>query len=136
MVSLREHMAMAMGSPPGAFDDCFSRADLWLVQPPAGLAPPVWDVVCLAALSALDSGRQQVVMAGRRVRRALTSAEVLRVSVSVVADFWGLLQSFVSLGLRPKGWAEVPTHHPFLSRADDCMLLVLPDDVGSPPPSP
>jgi hypothetical protein len=136
--ALRENMAMAMlGSPPDTADDCFSRADLWLVQPPAGLAPPVWDVVCLAALSALDSGRQQVIMTGLRVRRALTSAEVMRISVSVIADFWGRLQSYVSLGLRPKAWATVPAHHPFLSRgAGDCVLLVLPDDVGSPPPSP
>ena len=28
-----------------------------LVRQPAGLAPTVWDVVCLAAMSALDFGR-------------------------------------------------------------------------------
>ena len=56
---------------------------------------------------------------------------------TVIADFWGRLQSYASLGLRPKAWATVPAHHPFLSRgAGDCVLLVLPDDVGSPPPSP
>ena len=43
---------MAMGAEPESGDACFTRADLWLVQLPAGLAPPVWDVVCLAALSA------------------------------------------------------------------------------------
>ena len=89
--------AMAMGAEPESGDACFTHADLWLVQLPAGLAPPVWDVVCLAALSALDLGRQQVVMAGVRAGRALTSSQVLRISVSVISDFWGRLQSFDSL---------------------------------------
>ena len=88
-----------MGAVPDLGDECFTRADLWLVQPPAGLAPPVWDVVCLAAFSVLDLGRQQVVMAGVRAGRALTSSQVLRVSVSFISDFWGRLQSFVSLGM-------------------------------------
>ena len=38
-------------------------------------APPVWDVLCLAALPALDLGRQQVVMAGVRAGRPLTSSD-------------------------------------------------------------
>lgn len=49
-------------TPPYTFvfvDVCYTRADLWLVKPPAGLVLPVWGVVCpigLSALSALDFG--------------------------------------------------------------------------------
>ena len=41
------------------------------MRPPAGLAPPVCDVVCLASMSALDFGRQRMVMAGLAARAKL-----------------------------------------------------------------
>ena len=101
------------------------------------LAPPVWDVVCLAAISALDFGRQRMVMAGLAARAKLPSARVLSIGLAVVADFWGRLQTFVTLGIRPKGWDTVPSAHPFISRAvGDGMVLRLPYDADSPPPSP
>ena len=65
------------------------RAALWLVQPPPGLSPPVWDVVCLAALSAMDLGRQRVVMAGLAAGATLPGATVSAVGAAVVADLWG-----------------------------------------------
>ena len=126
-----------MGAPPEDALSVFPRAALWLVRPPAGVVQPVWDVVCLAALSAMDLGRQRVVMAGLAARCALPSAQVLRIGTSVVADFWGRLQSFVSLGVRPSDWDSVPLAHPFLARTRaDGMVLCLPPDLDSPPPSP
>jgi hypothetical protein len=128
---------MAMGALPEDSLQSFDRAELWLVCPPAGLAQPVWDVVCLAALSAMDMGRQRVIMAGLAAKATLPSARVLAIGVAVTADFWGRLQTFVSLGIRPRGWDTVPADHPFLARGlDDRMVLVLPADVASPPPSP
>ena len=62
---LRESMGMAMGAHPEDSLGVFARACLWLVRPPPRLAPPVWDVVCLAALSAMDLGRQRIVVAGQ-----------------------------------------------------------------------
>lgn len=76
-------------------------------------------------------------MVGLPAGTVLPSARVLAIGVEVVADFWGRLGNFVSLGIPPRGWDAVPATHPFLARgAGDRMVLVLPDDVGSPPPSP
>ncbi len=114
-LALRESMGLAMGALPEGALSVFPRTDLWLVRPPAGLVQPVWDVVCLAALSAMDLGRQRVVMAGLEAWR-LPSAQVLRIGTSVVADFWGRLQTFVSLGVRPPEWDSIPLAHSFLAR--------------------
>ncbi|PNW72729.1 hypothetical protein CHLRE_15g638955v5 [Chlamydomonas reinhardtii] len=35
-----------------------TRNQLWLVQAPPGLSQAVWDIVCLAAVAALEYGRQ------------------------------------------------------------------------------
>ena len=89
--ALHDTLGMAMWAPPDASLDTFARADWWLVRPPGGCAmgqcigrlarsrrvqlTPItpadgkhfaaagqeWDVVCFAALSATDVGRQQVV---------------------------------------------------------------------------
>lgn len=37
-----------------------SRQQLWLMLPPPGVHKPVWHVVCLAALSAMDHGHRQL----------------------------------------------------------------------------
>ena len=135
--ALREAMGMALGAAPEDSLDAFDRASLWLVCPPAGITQPVWDVVCLAALSAMDTGRQRVIMAGLAAQHTLPPVQVLAIGLEVVAGFWGRLQSFVSLGLRPAGWDMVPPGHPFLARGvGDRVVLVPPPDVGSPPPSP
>jgi hypothetical protein len=136
---LRESMGMAVGALPEDSLGVFARADLWLVRPPPGLAPPVWDVVCLAALSAMDMGRQRIVMAGRGLpaEAPLPSHRVLAIGLEVVADFWGRLQAFASLGVRPSGWDAVPSGHVFLSRGVGGRIdVVLPYDAASPPPSP
>ncbi len=66
----------------------------------------------------------------------LPSRRVLAIGLEVVADFWGRLQAFASLGVRPRGWDAVPSGHVFLSRgAGDRIDVVLPYDAASPPPS-
>ena len=105
---------MALGAAPEDSLDAFDRASLWLVCPPAGITQPVWDVVCLAALSAMDTGRQRVIMAGLAAQHTLPPVQVLAIGLEVVAGFWGRLQSFVSLGLRPAGWDMVSLAIPSL----------------------
>ncbi|PNW74745.1 hypothetical protein CHLRE_12g511902v5 [Chlamydomonas reinhardtii] len=47
------------------------------------------------------------------------------------------LSAFSREELWPKGWDAVPFAHPFMSRAvADGMVLRLPYDADSPPPSP
>ena len=89
------------------------RAALWLVQCPDGLCSVVWDVVCLAALSAMECGRRSAVA---RVQDQPLAAVLQRASARAVTDFWGRLASFVALRKAPDSWADVPVDHPFVGR--------------------
>jgi hypothetical protein len=89
------------------------RAALWLVLCPDGLCPVVWDVVCLAALSAMERGRRAAVSASAA---AAGAAAARRAAAEAVADFWGRLASFVALRVAPASWADVPPDHPFVGR--------------------
>ncbi|PNG99909.1 hypothetical protein TSOC_014302 [Tetrabaena socialis] len=68
----------------------------------------VWDVVCLAALSAMEFGRR------------LLYRRIIRVSAETVADFWARLRGFAAMGLPPRG----------------SVIFCGPPDVDSPPASP
>jgi hypothetical protein len=136
-LSLREHLGLLLGAPVGALGSAFSRAELWLVRPPLGVAPPVWDVVCLAALSALDVACQRAVMSRKATGVPLSSGARAALQAATVSAFWGRLQSFASLGVVRRNWDVVPTQHPFLARgANGGVVLVPPPDFESPPPSP
>ena len=129
-VSLREVISEALG--PGV---PLSRLQLWLVRPPVDVAAPVWDVVCLAAIAALESGRQTLYAGRDTVPRARLRRKVCAV---VVSDFWSRLAAFVAAGLTPRGWDRVPACHPFLARSHAGGLVFCgpPDDTASPPASP
>ena len=130
---LREQMGVMLGAAGGAELAAVSRAQLWLVCAPAGVQQPVWDVVCLAAVAALDVGRQRLyAVRGGRSQRAPVSA-VRRVGASVVADIFARLRSFAALGLVPRGWRDVPQEHPFLAcSASGGVVFRGPPDVGDP----
>jgi hypothetical protein len=89
------------------------RATLWLVLCPDGLCPVVWDVVCLAALSAMERGRRSAVSASAAAAGAPAAQRAAAVAVT---DFWGRLASFVALRVAPVSWADVPPDHPFVGR--------------------
>jgi hypothetical protein len=105
--AVRSALSAVLGAP-------LSRAQLWLLHCPAGLEQSVWDVVALAALSALEVGR-------RRLRGGATPAVV---HAHVVGDFWGRLRSFVALGKAPASWTSVSPLHPFVGRAADGSLVL------------
>ena len=97
-----------------------SRAQLWLVQAPERLDAAVWDVVCLAALSAMEFGRRRLA-----VGRGLVGAVPVAVAAAgAVADFWGRLSGFVALRVVPRGWGSVPADHPFLGRVSGASLVL------------
>ena len=87
------------------------RQHLWLACPPAShVQQCVWDVVVLAALSAIEAGRRYL-----HANHASDPAAVCaRAKVKAVADFWSRLQDFASLGLPRKGWSGVGSAHPLL----------------------
>ena len=77
--------------------------NVWLGYPPLGVHAGVWDVVCLAAIVAMDSGRRRLAKHGpacgcdaeaklRLVQSAARQATV---------RFWDLLQDFCALSIPP-----------------------------------
>lgn len=109
------------------------RAHLWLVQPPTnGIKQPVWDVVCLAAVAALEKGRQALYGARRGRCGTAPVACVRRVGCRVIADFASRLWSFAALGARPRGWEVVSGTHVFLgSSASGRVVCRVPLDADS-----
>lgn len=92
-----------------------SRAEMWLAQTPLGVEQCVWDVVVLAAITAMEQGRRfmAAAMAGEAQEPpgpALSERAITR----VVVEFWGRLRGFAALGLPKKGWGQVGPRHPFL----------------------
>ena len=131
-VCLRDVVAECLGAHGG-----LACRHLWLALPPPAVSPPVWDVVCLAAVAALERGRQ--LLFPRRVagEAVVGFAVCCRVSAAVVSDFWSRLAAFAAWGRPPRGWTSVPVVHPFLSRSPTGGVRFSgPPDTASPPASP
>jgi hypothetical protein len=75
----------------------------------------VWDVVVLAAITAMEQGRRFMAaqLAGDPPENpgpSLTERAISR----VVVEFWGRLRGFAALGMPRRGWGQVGPRHPFL----------------------
>lgn len=119
-VAVRAELAREVGGP-------VTRADLWLARPPQGVAAPVWDVVCLAAVEAIERGRWSLAKgpaADDAVAAALPASGVHAAGVVAVASFWGALADFAALETAPRGWGGVAPDHPFLGRSVSNHLVL------------
>jgi hypothetical protein len=122
-------------TPPGGPAPTLTRANLWLLQPPPGVQPEAWCVVCLAALQAmwqhrLLSGKPPYALkrvpppaahaCGARAarRRRLSDARTAAVvahAAAAVDTFWGHLEDFAVCGSHRGAWRRHwPADHPFL----------------------
>ena len=92
------------------------RQHLWLAQPPTGeLHQGVWDVVCVAALNAMDKARVTMWARQSEQHQAPSAALADAAGKQAVAHFWALLADFCGLNMAPQRWqAEVSDEHPFL----------------------
>ncbi|PNW80320.1 hypothetical protein CHLRE_07g312701v5 [Chlamydomonas reinhardtii] len=86
-----------------------TRNQLWLVQAPPGLSQAVWDIVCLAAVAALEYGRQRLYACRDAADRTAEVAVVRRIGVEVIADFWSRLAAFVSCSASVLLWLRRAT---------------------------
>ena len=128
--AVRSSIAAAL--PPQATGFC--RSSVWLCIPPKAVHRGVWQVVCMAAVSAMDHGRRQLwrlvkraeerraaagkaaeAAAARRRQHTLLqlwhtqplldlTSLTAQAARFAVADFWGRLASFAALGLAPGNW--------------------------------
>lgn len=124
------------------------RDQLWLARVPRvppgrpALHPPLWAVVCLAALCAMDYSRRSMQRPGgarappggaRRTPapQPLSLEERLaQLRGALRARFWDLLVDFATAANYPRGWAdavaswEAPSSHPFFGADDGSRLSV------------
>ena len=100
-------------------------AHVWLMSSPCPLliVPAVWQVVCLAALSAMHHGRKVMwALHFNKCRVPHVGANASCVSHATraaAADFWCRLQDFVSGGDRWSAAALLNPEHPFICSIPD-----------------
>lgn len=103
-----------------------TRANLWLLVGPAGFEQCVWDVVALAAIGAMETGRRFLMAALQRVEVVDPAVLCAQAQRRAVSDFWGRLQGFAMLGVPRQGWELVGPRHPILRVVDGRLLCVGP----------
>ena len=92
-------------------------SNLWLGSPPEGVHAGVWDVVCLAAIVAMDSGRRRLAKHGPACGRDVRAKRrlVQNAARQATVRFWDLLQDFCALSMAPEAWRTVVVKgHPFM----------------------
>ena len=108
--------AALAGARPGAAPA--TRADLWLARPPPAVHAGTWQVVCLAAIAAMDGGRRYMYarLPGPAQPPPYIPDIIAGSTRFAVARFWLLLGDFVGLCLVPRRWCTACPHgHPFIS---------------------
>ena len=93
---------------------------IWLALAPPGVHCGVWDVVCLAAVRAMDKGRRALIRETHFPPTSLAgpadpAALVQRCAHAARHHFWSALYDFAALRCPPPAWQDAcPPTHPFL----------------------
>jgi len=100
------------------------RRHVWLVEQPPGasLHTAIWDVVCMAALAAMEMGRAALWADANG--QLLPPAAVSELAQRVNLEFWSSLSDYAAWA-PPDAHAALPATHPFL-RVVAGRLLVAP----------
>ena len=99
------------------------REHVWLLRPPdRDIALCVWDVACLAALTAMDSGRR-FLWACR-----LEPGALRRASLHAAAQFWLALQDYSDAPVTD-AWVQLPGPQPFFRMLGGRRVVLAPPDV-------
>ena len=102
-----------------------TRAHLWLLECPEGFEQCVWDVIALAAVSAMEVGRRYLLATENRDGGDDPAVLCEQAQRRAVPDFWGRLAGFAQLGVPRRGWDSVGPRHPILRRVVDGRLVCL-----------
>ena len=123
-LAVRSQIAPALSPSP------LTRASLWLLLPPSPtLSPPVWSLVCLSALDAMEYGRRR--LWAHCTCSSLPAPDVPAIANAAAARFWHNLHDVV-LALPVSPWLLGP-NHPFLAARGGSLLVQAPPSF---PPSP
>jgi hypothetical protein len=100
-------------------------SSIWLVRAPNNMHQPVWDLVCLAVLGAMEDARRCLKVGARD--NSGSGDVVAHAKARAVSGFWQRLSDFVAMHKAPQGWAEVPPGHPFVGCDTGVLRLNRPD---------
>jgi hypothetical protein len=113
--AVREQLQLQLGMTQ------LSRQAVWLLQAPAEhINTGVWQVVCTAAISAMDVGRRSMWSAYHAATMTATETAlpaVTQAARTAVQHFWRILIQFADRPVMPtgRGWLGLGTAHPFLA---------------------
>lgn len=101
------------------------RINVWLCRRPSiTLHVGVWQVVCLAAIIAMNKGRQIMYKLSTSQPVVPPQQRVVVACKVAVATFWDMLVDFVGVGLCNPLWLQEVSHtHPFLCVVHDAEGL-------------
>jgi len=110
MEQLQDDWALPMDPPS------LQRHHIWMaVRPTETLHQGIWDMVCIAAIKAMDTSKSGLFKKRSEGTRAGT-ALAASVGARACAQFWAYIGSFCGHDLAPKAWrAQVSSAHPFIS---------------------
>jgi hypothetical protein len=115
-----------------SIDTCFSqqltREHLWLGRQPQGVFVRVWHIVCLAAISAMDSTRRYAYTLAypkQRSRQQRLTPEQLTEQLNdfITRLFWETLAEFAAVCPSPTWASSLAPDHPFLHSIDTITIL-------------
>jgi hypothetical protein len=98
---------------------------VWLARAPNNMHQPVWDLVCLAVLGAMEDARRCLKVAARD--NSGSGDAVAHAKARAVSGLWQRISDFVAMHKAPQGWAEVPPGHPFVGCDSGILKLNRPD---------
>lgn len=128
--------AAVTGAVAAAAGRAVPRHAIWLCRAPPGIHAGVWDLVCLAAIAAMDHGR--------RVLYALSTGPPPGAPLAAVAGrtararFWSHLTDFLAFGCAPLTWREqCSSGHPFIhiEPATNSLVVHYPAAEAAQPPN-
>ena len=102
------------------------RSALWLLRPPVpACSAPVWRLVCLAAVDAMEHGRRLLWATHLRTAPSPVPADVLTaIGDAAVARVWSSLRDFAAAHNPVLPAFRVGPGHPFLAFVDGSLVVV------------
>jgi len=100
----------------GFEDNTIQRHHIWLLESPSPtFFKPLWPIVALAALNAMDSGRRTLFRSSQQSPTPASLPTIRRAAIrNGIAAFWKLIAHFAANNQQPAIWSSLPADHPFL----------------------
>ncbi|KAL4514492.1 hypothetical protein Ndes2526A_g03960 [Nannochloris sp. 'desiccata'] len=113
--AIRNEFWQQLSSLEGFSQSTLRRHHLWLLECPLpSFYQPLWPVVALAALNAMDSGRRSLFRLSRNSSTASIPTVERAAIRNGIAAFWKLLAQFAANPQAPQRWSSLPEDHPII----------------------